>query len=279
MKLERPLVVLDLETTGTWIDKDRIIEIGMIRCLPGGERCVYEKRVNPGMPIPPEVVDVTGIHDNDVKDAPYFRQIAGEVLEFLAGADLAGFNLERFDLPLLAREFSETGIDFDYSRRAVYDAQKIYHLHERRDLTAAYDFYCHKDLEGAHSAVADSEATLEVLTAQLKKYGQGADRLEALLGFDYKQRTDFYDSGRKFRWWNGELYMMFGKYARKEHLKTVAQKDRKYLEWILTQNFSDEVKDLIEGALEGHFPQPPRPAKLSPPEVPPAGSEYQNELF
>ncbi|MFA5260571.1 MAG: 3'-5' exonuclease, partial [Candidatus Omnitrophota bacterium] len=117
MKIERPLVVLDLETTGTWIDKDRIIEIGLIRCLPDGGRLYYEKKVNPGMPIPPEVVDVTGISNDDVKDAPYFRQIAGEVLEFLADADLAGFNVERFDLPLLTREFSEIGMEFDYSRR------------------------------------------------------------------------------------------------------------------------------------------------------------------
>jgi DNA polymerase-3 subunit epsilon len=146
-------------------------------------------------------------------------------------------------------------------------------------LTAAYNFYCHKELEGAHSAIVDSEATLEVLAAQLKKYGQGSEWLEALVGFDYKQRTDFYDSGRKFRWWNGELYMMFGKYARKESLKTVAQKDRKYLEWILTQNFSDEIKDLIEGVLEGHFPQPPCLPKATHPAIPPAGSEYQNELF
>ncbi|HPB68816.1 MAG TPA: hypothetical protein PKU74_07930, partial [Candidatus Omnitrophota bacterium] len=215
----------------------------------------------------------------DVKEAPYFRQIAGEVLEFLDDADLAGFNVERFDLPLLAREFSDAGIKFDYSRRAVYDAQKIYHLHERRDLTAAYNFYCHKELEGAHSAIVDSEATLAVLSAQLEKYGQGEDRLDVLLGFDYKQRTDFYDVGRKFRWWNGELYMMFGKYARKEPLKTIAQKDRKYLEWILTQNFSDDIKDLIEGALEGHFPQPPAPSHPALRGIPPGGSGYQNELF
>ncbi|HOY09292.1 MAG TPA: 3'-5' exonuclease [Candidatus Omnitrophota bacterium] len=279
MKLQRPLVVLDLETTGTWIDKDRIIEVGMIRCLADGGRLSYEKRVNPGMPIPPEVVEVTGINNDDVRDAPYFRQIAGEVLEFLADADLAGFNIERFDLPLLTREFSDAGIKFDYSRRAVYDAQKIYHLHERRDLTAAYNFYCHKELEGAHSAIVDSEATLEVLAAQLNKYGRGAENLDALQGFDYKQRTDFYDTGRKFRWWNGELYMMFGKYARKEGLKTIAQKDRKYLEWILTQNFTDEIKDLVEGALEGHFPQPPTLPKTGHFEAPPVGPGYQNELF
>ncbi len=279
MKLQRPLVVLDLETTGTWIDKDRIIEIGMIQCHPDGGRFCYEKKVNPGILIPQEVIDVTGISNEDVKEAPYFRQIAGEVLEFLSGADLAGFNVERFDLPLLAREFSDAGIKFDYSQRAVYDAQKIYHLHERRDLTAAYNFYCHKELEGAHSAIVDSEATLAVLSAQLEKYGQGEDRLDVLLGFDYKQRTDFYDVGRRFRWWNGELYMMFGKYARKEHLKTIAQKDRKYLEWILTQNFSDDIKDLIEGALEGHFPQPPGPSHPALRDIPPEGSGYQNELF
>ncbi len=278
MILHRPFVVLDLETTGTWIDKDRIIEIGMIRCLPDGARSVYEQKVNPGIPIPPEVVDVTGISDDIVKDAPYFRQIAGDVMQFLDGADLGGFNLERFDLPLLAREFSEVGMTFDYAQRNIYDAQKIYHLHEKRDLTAAYDFYCHKDLECAHSAIADTEATLEVLEAQLKKYGDGVEELECLSRFDYKQRTDFYDANRKFRWWNGELYMMFGKYARKETLKTVAQKDRKYLEWILTQNFSEDVKDLVEGALEGHFPEPVRIKQKSiPPEK--QGPEYQKELF
>lgn len=278
MKLTTPLVILDLETTGTWIEKDRIIEVGMIRVEPDGTRRVFEKRVNPGMPIPPEVSAVTGITDEDVKDAAHFRDIAKEVVVFLEGADVAGFNVERFDLPLLARELAETGLSFDWSRRKVYDAQKVYHLHERRDLTAAYAFYCKKELKDAHSAIADSEATLEVLVAQLLKYGGGDERIEALQAFDYRQRSEFYDSQRKFRWWNGELYMMFGKYARKESLKTIAQKDRKYLEWILTQNFSDEVKDLVEGALEGHFPQPERPAK----EVvvaPRPGDEIQEELF
>jgi DNA polymerase III subunit epsilon len=277
MKLTTPLVILDLETTGTWIEKDRIIEVGMIRVEPEGTREIFEQRVNPGMPIPPEVSVVTGIKDEDVKDAPYFRDIASKVLAFLGNADVAGFNVERFDLPLLAREFSEAGISFDWTRRKVYDAQKVYHLHEKRDLTAAYAFYCKKELIDAHSAIADSEATLEVLTSQLAKYGQGDDHIEALQAFNYKQRSEFFDSQRKFRWWNGELYMMFGKYARKESLKTIAQRDRKYLEWILTQNFSDEVRDLVEGALEGHFPQPEvaAPEKISPA----PGEEIQEELF
>jgi len=254
MELSRPLVVLDLETTGTWIEKDKIIEVGMIRCEPDGTEKVYEQRVNPGMPIPAEAAQITGISDKDVKDEPSFRQIVKEVLAFMEGADLAGFNLERFDLPLLARECSEAGGKFEWRQRTVYDAQKVYHLNEKRDLTAAYQFYCSQDLIDAHSALADVKATLSVLDAQVKKYGEGEQRLESLGRFEYKQRDDFYDKDRKIRWWNGELYMMFGKYARRTPLKEVARSDRGYLGWILKQNFSDEVKELMEMALEGHFP-------------------------
>lgn len=255
MKLIRPLVVIDLETTGTWIDKDRIIEIGMIRCLPDGQQLTFEKRVNPGIAIPAVVTEVTGISNADVKTAPHFREIAVEVKTFLAGADFGGFNIERFDLPLLAREFSDNGYEFKWQDRAIYDAQKIYHLHERRDLTAAYAFYCHKDIVDAHSALGDVKATLDVLSAQITKYGgDGREDIEALRDFDYKQHSEFYDAGRRIRWWNGELYMMFGKYAKKETLRKIAEKDRGYLSWILTQDFSEEIKELIEGALEGHFP-------------------------
>jgi len=254
MKLSRPLVVLDLETTGIWIEKDKIIELALIRCMPDGSRHIYEKRVNPGMPIPQEAKEITGITDKDVKDAPSFKDIAKEVLDFIGDADLGGFNVERFDLPLLTREFQEVNLSFKWQIRHIYDAQKIFHLHEKRDLTAAYKFYCDKDLNDAHSALADSEATLAILESQLKKYGKGNQDIEALKDFDYKKQSGFYDEQKKFRWWNGELYMMFGKYARKTTLKEVAQKDRRYLDWILSQDFSEEVKDIVEAALEGHFP-------------------------
>jgi len=254
MNLKRPLVIIDLETTGTWIEKDRIIEIAMIRCEPDGSQSVYEKRIQPGMRVPKRVSEITGITDKDLKGAPYFRQVATEIFDFLQNADLAGFNLERFDLPLLTREFNDAGIEFTFNNQTVYDAQKIYHLHERRDLTAAYAFYCHKDLADAHSALADAQATREVLDAQVKKYGKDTGQIEDLKGFQYKSYGDFYDADRKFRWWNGELYMMFGKYARREPLRKVAEKDRGYLQWILSQNFSDQVKELVEGALEGKFP-------------------------
>jgi len=256
MKITRPLVVLDLETTGTWIEKDRIIEIGMIRCEPDGSEKTYEKRVNPGLLIPAEVTEVTGINNEDVKNCPNFRQLGNEVLAFIGEADIAGFNVERFDLPLLEREFRDNGLEFKWQHRTIYDAQKVYHLHEKRDLTAAYTFYCRKDLVNAHSALGDVRATLEVLSSQVEKYGQGQDTIEALREFDYKKRTEFYDATKKIRWWNGELYMMFGKYAKREPLKKIAEKDRGYLQWILTQDFSDEVKELIKAALDEHFPTP-----------------------
>lgn len=254
MKTSRPLVVLDLETTGTWVEKDRIIEIAMIRCMPDQTQETYERRINPGMAIPETVTKLTGICDEDVKDAPNFRDVANEIFSFLEGADFGGFNIERFDLPLLARELSDAGLGLEWRSKNIYDAQKIYHLHEKRDLTAAYQFFCNKELEGAHSAMADTRATLDVLCSQLKKYGGGKDNIEALKDFDYQQINEFYDSGRKICWWNGDLYMMFGKYARKASLKEVAKKDRGYLEWILSQNFNDDVKELVRGALDGYFP-------------------------
>ncbi len=259
MQLKRPLAMLDLETTGTWIERDRIIEIGIVRCEPDGTRREYDQRINPGMPISSEVTALTGISNDDVKDAPRFKEVAPVVLEMLKDADIGGFNVERFDVPLLAREFADNGFSFAWQGRTIYDAQKVYHLNEKRDLTAAYAFYCHKELDGAHSALADTRATLEVLEAQVVKYGKGSESLESLGSFDYKILGDFFGLERKFRWWNGELYMMFGKYAGKMPLKEVAKNDPRYLEWILSANFSDEVKELVGGALEGHFPSRPEP--------------------
>ena len=255
MQLSRPLVVLDLETTGTWIEKDRIIEIAMIKVLPDVQKETFTSKVNPAMPIPPIVSELTGISDADVKDAPAFGAIAPKVLEFLGGCDLGGFNLERFDLPLLAREMAEAGHAFEWSSRSVYDAQKVYHLHEKRDLFAAYAFYCKQELKSAHSALADTQATLEILQEQITRYGQGNAAIEALKAFEYKQNAEYYDSDRKFRWWNGELYMTFGKYAKKESLRMIAKKDPNYLQWILDKDFSDEIKSLVSKALNGEFPQ------------------------
>jgi len=257
MKLSKPLVVFDLETTGVWIEKDKIVEIGMVKLLPNGSRQSYVKRVNPGMPIPANVSRIIDIVDGDVQDAPPFKDIAKEVLEFIGDSDLGGFNVLRFDLPVLEREFFEAGLSFHWRDRTVYDSQKVYHIHEKRDLTAAYKLYCDKNLENAHSALGDAEATVEIFDAQIKKYGNEDEGIESLKDFDYEQSSAYFDKERKFCWWNGKLYPTFGKYAKKKHIKEIVNKDRRYLEWILSKDFSEEVKAMIEQALSNKFPKPP----------------------
>jgi len=254
MKIAKQLIVIDLETTGVWIDKDRIIEIAMIRIAPDGGETVYDKRVNPGIPIPPSVTELIGIGDTDVKEAPKFADIAEEVRGFFDGCDFAGFNVARFDLPVLRREMHDAGVKYDWESIKVIDVQRVYHLNEKRDLSAAYRFYCDKNLDNAHSAMADTRATLEILEAQVKRYGKGDDKLDSLNRFQYEQMAEFLDDERKFRWWNGKVYMMFGKYARKYSLQEVAQKDPGYLEWIASAKFSDEAKRIVTDALQGRFP-------------------------
>lgn len=256
MKISKPLVVFDLETTGTWIEKDKIVEIGMIKCLPDGSKKDYVKRVNPGMPIPLSVSKITGITSEDVKDAPPFKTIAAEVLSFIDKYDLAGFAIERFDLPILEREMVEAGLKFERGDRVIYDAQKIYHIHEKRTLVAAYQFYCNKDLVKAHSAMGDAEATIEILDDQVRRYGTEKEGIESLKELDYARSMEYFDKERKFRWWNGELYPVFGKFARRHSIKEIAQKEPSYLEWILNQDFTEDVKLMVKGALEGKFPEP-----------------------
>lgn len=254
MKISRTLVALDLETTGTWIEKDKIVEIALVRLTPERGREVFKSRVNPGVAIPARVSQIIGITDADVKDEPPFKKIAAEALAFIGDADLAGFNIERFDLLILEREFFEAGLKFEWRTRAIFDAQKIYHLHEKRDLKAGYKFYCEKDLVNAHTALGDTEATLEILAAQIKRYGKPEEGMESLRNFDYERIDDFFDKERKFRWWNGELYPVFGKYAKRVSLKEIATKEPDYLKWLLNTDFSQEVKQMIRGILEGRHP-------------------------
>jgi DNA polymerase-3 subunit epsilon len=252
-------VILDLETTGTWIEKDKIVEIALIRCDPDGTRQQYRHRINPGIPIPAAVTRIIGITDADVQDAPLFQALAPEINAFIGAADFGGFNIERFDLPLLEREMAEASILFSWRNRTIYDAQKIYHLHERRDLTAAYHFYCGKQLSNAHSALADTEAALAVLEEQLLRYGDPDKGIGSLEEFDYEFPEEYFDRGRRFRWWNGELYMAFGKHAGKQTLREIAKKDPSYLRWVKDKNMSPEVNALVDNALKGVFPKCPLP--------------------
>ncbi|TSJ80917.1 MAG: 3'-5' exonuclease [Candidatus Cardinium sp.] len=170
LKLTNPLAFLDLETTGTNVVHDRIVEIAIIKLMPGGNRLTFYKRINPEQAIPIEASLIHGIYAEDVADKPTFKQIGKELISFLKGADLAGFNLLRFDIPILAESFLRADLDFKIENRKIVDVQKLFHLMEKRTLKAAYLFYCQKELEGAHNAMVDIEATVEVLMEQVKRY-------------------------------------------------------------------------------------------------------------
>jgi len=258
MKIARSLVIFDIETTGTWVEKDKIVEIGMIRLMPDGTKQDYVKRVNPGIPIPVNVSRIIDITDADVKNAPPFRDVAKEVIGFIGDADIGGFNIHRFDLPILEREMVSAGVSFHWKDRVIYDAQKIYHIHEKRDLTAAYQLYCGKKLDNAHSALGDAEATVEIINAQIEKYGDSEKGIESLKDFEYERSSAYFDTERKFCWWNGELYPTFGKYSRKKNVKDILEKDRRYLEWILAADFSEDIKGMLKKVLAGEFPQAPK---------------------
>jgi len=257
LELDRPLVAFDLETTGTDVDKDRIVQIGLIRVEPDGTRRTWNQLVNPERPIPPEATAVHGIRDEHVRDQPTFAQLRAEVEQWLDGADLAGFNSIRFDLPLLQAELRRAGSTLSFDGTRHLDAMAIFHQMERRDLTAAYRFYCDKTLEGAHDALADVTATLEVLDAQVGRYPDLPRDLDALHRFCNPDEGRFVDRTRKFTWNDqGEAVFTFGKYNGRSLQETVAERDgRGYLEWMLGKDFSEEVKGILREALAGVFPR------------------------
>jgi len=180
LHLRNPIAFFDLEATGTNISTDRIVEFSVVKVHPDGKEEILTKKINPTIPIPKEVSLIHGIYDEDIKDAPTFKDAARELHKFLEGADLAGFNVLKYDIPLLVEEFLRAGIDFDIEKRSLLDAQKIFHMMEKRNLTAAYKFYCNQDLVNAHSAEADTIATYEIFKAQIARY-EGQE-VEDLLG-------------------------------------------------------------------------------------------------
>ena len=170
LNLKNPLAFFDLETTGTNTSKDRIVELSFVKIMPNGEEIIKTSKINPTIPIPIETSLIHGIYDEDIKDAPTFKSIAKSLAKFLGGTDLGGFNILKFDIPVLVEEFLRADVDFNISNRKLVDAQKVFHSMEKRTLSAAYKFYCHKNLESAHSAEADTLATYEVFKAQMEKY-------------------------------------------------------------------------------------------------------------
>ena len=181
LQLKKPLAVIDLETTGTNLGTDRIIEIAIVKLLPDGNQVLKRKIINPQMPIPKSVTELHGITDEMVKDAPTFKQVAHELKQILDGCDLAGYNSNRFDIPMLMEEFLRADVDFDMRNRKLVDVQKIFHLMEQRTLSAAYKFYCNKIHNAAHSAEADAIATVEIFHAQLERYPDLGNSIDSVL--------------------------------------------------------------------------------------------------
>lgn len=255
LKLERPLVCFDLETTGTDVREDRIVQLALVRVDVDGTRHTLTSLVNPGRPIPPSATAIHGIGDDDVRDAPLFADLRPRLDEFLAGADLLGFNMVKFDLPLLQREIKDAGGEFDATGRRLLDAMRIFHLKEPRHLTAALRFYCGRELEGAHDALADTLATLDVFDAQLARYDDLPRDAAALHELCNPRDENCVDATRKLRWNDaGEATLGFGKHKGKT-LRELARSSRDYLEWMRRDDsFSPEVKEILREALGGVFP-------------------------
>jgi DNA polymerase-3 subunit epsilon len=254
LQLERALVFFDLETTGTNPESDKIVEVSVLRIEPDGHRESRTRRINPGRPIPPGATAIHGIKDADVREEPSFRQIARGLLDFVAGADFAGFNVARFDVPLLDREFRECGLDLELSGRRIIDAMTIFHRKERRDLTAAVRFYLDRAHDGAHAAEDDVTATVDVLDAQLERYPDLPRSVDELAAWTRGGNVDAVDRSGKFLWKNGEAVLAFGKH-RGQTLRRVAEQDADYLKWVLKADFPPDARELVERALRGQFPQ------------------------
>ena len=252
MKLEltQPLAFFDLETTGIDPATDKIVEIAILRVDPGGDREAVTRRINPERPIPREASAVHGIRDEDVADAPPFRQVARELLGVFKDAHLAGFNVRRFDVPLLDRELRECGLDLALSSRRIVDVMTIFHKREPRDLSAAVRFFLAREHDGAHGAHADVAASIDVFEAQLDRYPDLPRTIEALDLWCNPVPPGAVDRGGKFVLREGEVVFAFGK-QKGRALSEVARKQPDYLEWILKQDFPEDARSLVLAALRG----------------------------
>jgi DNA polymerase III subunit epsilon len=252
LNLKVPLCFFDLETTGTTITQDRIIEIAVIKMMPNGEVLHKANLLNPTIPIAPESTAIHGISNEDVAGKPTFKEVAKEYARFLDGSDLSGFNILKFDVPVLVEEFLRAGVEFDYGRKKIIDAQKIYHMMEKRNLGAALKFYCDKSLENSHTAEADTQATLDVLVAQIEKYENqivtdGLGKQIGVIRNDMEELSKLTSSnsidlaGRMVSNEKGEAIFNFGKHRLKPVLE-VFKHEPSYYEWMMNGDFPLDTK-------------------------------------
>lgn len=243
LNLTKPLAFFDLETTGITIGTDRIVEISILKLMPDGEKVIYTKRVNPEMPIPEASSKVHGIYDKDVVNEPTFKQLAPEINQFIGNADLAGYNSNKFDVPMLVDEFIRVGVNFEMKGRRMVDVQNIFHKMEQRTLAAAYKFYCEKEIVNAHSAEADIEATYEVFMAQLARYDSLAKDVEGLSTFSAMNKNVDLAGRIVFNEKNEEVFN-FGKHKGRT-VSDVFGKEPSYYDWMMQGDFPAETKQVL----------------------------------
>ncbi len=254
LNLQRPLVIFDLETTGIVTQRDRIVEISVLKLSPDGSRRTHTRRLNPEMPIPKAASDIHGITDDDVKDAPTFQEIAPNLYAFFDDCDLGGYNLLRFDIPVLTKEFERAGLTFSVVGRKVVDVFNIFCKLCPRTLEAAYKFFCNKELVGAHGAEADTLATFEVLLGQMAMFPEEVpDDIEVLHNLSDLSDPDAIDTSNRFKWSGDEAVVNFGKHSGTT-LKKLATDEPGFLKWIIRSDFPDDVKRIAQDALYGKFP-------------------------
>jgi DNA polymerase III subunit epsilon len=243
LNLKNPLVFFDLETTGVNANTDRIVEISYLKVYPNGNEETKTFRVNPGMPIPKEASDIHHITDEDVENSPTFKEIGKNIAKDIEGCDLAGFNSNRFDVPMLAEEFLRNDIDIDLSKRKLVDVQVIFHKMEQRTLSAAYKFYCNAELEGAHGAEADTRATYEVLKSQLDRYPDLTNDVQYLSEFSsFNRNVDF--AGKIVLNDKDQEVFNFGKY-KDQLVEDILKKDSGYYGWMMQGDFALNTKNVL----------------------------------
>jgi DNA polymerase III subunit epsilon len=250
IQLKKHLAIFDLEATGLSVTNDRIVEIAIVKIAPDGKRSEFHKRLNPEQAIPKEVSEIHGIYDEDIKDAPTFKEIIPELEAFIENADIAGYNSNKFDLPMLAEELLRAGSEIDLSVKNHIDVQNIFHKMEQRTLIAAYAFYCNKDLKNAHSAMADADATWEVLDAQISKYDEIQSDVPFLANFSSYgnvSRLDF--AGRLALNKEGVEIYNFGKHKGKT-IKDVSTSEPGYYGWMMDADFPRYTKQCLKKAMD-----------------------------
>lgn len=256
MKLDRPIAFFDIEATGKNVRADRIVELAVTKILPDGKRETSVIRLNPGIPIPKEASDIHGIKDEDVANCPKFIEKAREIEHLFEGCDLAGYNILRFDIPMLEEEFQRAKMNVDFSDRRVLDAQKIFHKREPRDLSAALAFYCNEMHLNAHGAEADVVATIRVVEGQFAKYKDLPADMTAMDEYCNLKEPDWVDKDGRLKWDNGEVVLNFGK-RKGDKLRDIIQNETSFVKWILNSDFPRDTKRIIRDAVDGKWPTPP----------------------